>query len=124
MDGVLHTARLELILLGPERAREVASGRNLNGHPWADGYPLGSTLLRAELTSAAAAQRRPLGAFGTYQLIRRADGHVIGDVGFMGRPTTRVPSRSAARSPRTHAARATPPRRSRRCSAGCAASRA
>ena len=50
------------------------------------GYPLGSSLLGAELTLAAAAQKRPLGAFGSYQVIRRADGHVIGDVGFMGPP--------------------------------------
>ncbi len=86
MDGVLHTARLELVLLEPEEARDLAAGRNANGHPWAAGYPLGSTLLRAELTAAAAAQQRPLGAFGTYQLVRRADDAVIGDVGFMGPP--------------------------------------
>lgn len=86
MDGVLHTARLELVLLKPEEARDLAAGRNANGYPWADGYPLGSTLLRAELTAAAAAQQRPLGPFGTYQLVRRADDRVIGDVGFMGPP--------------------------------------
>jgi RimJ/RimL family protein N-acetyltransferase len=86
MDGVLYTARLDLMLLDPDGARELSEGRMHNRNPWADGYPLGSTLLRAELTSAAAALRRPLGAFGTYQLIRRADGHVIGDVGFMGPP--------------------------------------
>jgi len=86
MDGVLRTARLELVLLEPAGARELADGRNHDGHPWAAGYPLGSTLLRAELTSAAAAQQRPLGAFGTYQAVRRADGRVIGDVGFMGPP--------------------------------------
>ena len=57
-----------------------------NGHPWASGYPLGSTLLSAELTAAAAAQDRPLGEFGSYQVVRRADGCVIGDVGFMGPP--------------------------------------
>ena len=35
---------------------------------------------------AAAAADRPLGAFGSYQVVRRADGRVIGDVGFMGPP--------------------------------------
>ncbi len=86
MGSVLSTSRLELVLLEPDRARSLAAGDNDNGHPWAAGYPLGSTLLRAELTAAAAAQRMPLGEFGTYQVIRRADGCVIGDVGFMGPP--------------------------------------
>jgi RimJ/RimL family protein N-acetyltransferase len=86
MGRVLHTARLDLVLLEPAVARALATGTNQDGHPWAAGYPLGSSLLGAELTAAAAAQKRPLGAFGTYQLIRRADGHVIGDVGFMGPP--------------------------------------
>ena len=86
MDGTLYTARLELILLEPEGARELADGHNPDGYPWAEGYPLGSTLLRAELTAAAAAHRTPLGPFGTYQVIRRADDCVIGDVGFMGPP--------------------------------------
>ena len=86
MGAVLHTARLELVLLDPEHARALAAGIEHNGHHWADGYPLGSSLLRAELTAAADALRRPLGEFGTYQVIRRADGYVIGDVGFMGPP--------------------------------------
>ena len=82
---VLHTERLELVLLDPATARLLAAGRP-DGRPWADGYPLGSSLLRAELTVAAAAQERPLGAFGSYQIVRREDGTVIGDVGFMGPP--------------------------------------
>jgi len=86
MGSVLSTPRLELVLLEPVGARALAAGINDNGHPWAAGYPLGSTLLRAELTAAAAAQDAPLGEFGTYQVIRRADGCVIGDVGFMGPP--------------------------------------
>jgi len=86
MRSVLYTPRLELALLEPEEARELAAGRCANGRPWASGYPLGSTLLAAELTAAAAAQRAPLGQFGTYQVIRRTDGCVIGDVGFMGPP--------------------------------------
>ncbi len=86
MGSVLHTPRLELTLLEPEGARSLAEGINDNGHPWAAGYPLGSTLLRAELTAAAAAQHAPLGEFGSYQIVRRADGCVIGDIGFMGPP--------------------------------------
>ena len=85
MGQVLHTARLDLVLLGPAAARELTTGIQ-NSHPWAAGYPLASSLLRAELTLAAAAQRHPLGGFGTYQVIRRSDDRVIGDVGFMGPP--------------------------------------
>ena len=76
MGSVLVTPRLELVLLAPEPARALAAGRT-NGRRWASGYPLASTLLSAELTAAAAAQDRPLGEFGTYQVIRRADGCVI-----------------------------------------------
>ena len=86
MEDVLHTERLDLILLRPAAARGLATGAQADGHPWAPGYPLGSTLLRAELTLAAAAKERPLGAFGSYQVVRRADGAVIGDVGFLGPP--------------------------------------
>jgi RimJ/RimL family protein N-acetyltransferase len=86
MGQVLHTPRLELVLLEPVGARALVAGVNHNGHPWADGYPLGSSLLRAELTLAAAAHKAPLGEFGTYQVIRRADDQVIGDVGFFGPP--------------------------------------
>ena len=86
MGQVLHTARLDLVLMEPDEARALVAGTHRNGHAWADGYPLASSLLRAELTLAAAAHRLPLGVFGTYQVIRRADDQVIGDVGFMGPP--------------------------------------
>jgi RimJ/RimL family protein N-acetyltransferase len=86
MGQVLHTARLDLVLLEPQGARALTDGDKPNGNPWAHGYPLGSSLLRAEMTLAAAAHKRPLGPFGTYQVVRRADGRVIGDVGFMGPP--------------------------------------
>jgi RimJ/RimL family protein N-acetyltransferase len=86
MGRVMHTPRLDLVLLEPVEARALAAGINHDGHPWASGYPLASSLLRAELTLAAAAQKAPLGAFGSYQVIRRADHQVIGDVGFMGPP--------------------------------------
>ena len=86
MGGILSTPRLELVLLSPESARALTAGITHNGRPWAAGYPLASTLLCAELTAAAAAQDAPLGEFGTYQVIRRADDCVIGDIGFMGPP--------------------------------------
>jgi RimJ/RimL family protein N-acetyltransferase len=86
MGQALHTPRLDLVLLDPDEARALIDGDRRNGHAWADGYPLGSSLLRAEMTVAAAAQQRPLGGFGTYQLVRRGDDRIIGDVGFMGPP--------------------------------------
>ena len=85
-EAVLYTPRLELVLLEPDVARALAAGRHQNGHPWAPGYPMASSLLRAELTAAADAHGRPLGPFGTYQVIRRLDGAVIGDAGFLGPP--------------------------------------
>jgi RimJ/RimL family protein N-acetyltransferase len=86
MPRVLHTARLDLVLLEPEAARPLATGANPDGQAWAPGYPLAATLLYAELVAAAAEGGRPLGEFGTYQVIRKEDGAVIGDAGFLGPP--------------------------------------
>jgi RimJ/RimL family protein N-acetyltransferase len=86
MGQMLHTPRLDLVLMEDAEARALSDGCQRNAHPWAIGYPLASSLLRAEMTLAATAQERPLGVFGTYQVIRRADGNVIGDVGFLGPP--------------------------------------
>ena len=86
MTRVLRTARLDLVLLEPEPARVLATGANPDGHAWAPGYPLAATLLYAELTAAADDGGRPLGPFGTYQVVRRDDGAVIGDAGFLGPP--------------------------------------
>src|SRR3954470_8529585 len=86
MTNVLRTARLDLVLLEPAPARALATGANPDGHTWAPGYPLADSLLYAELTAAAADGGRPLGAFGTYQIVRRDDGSVIGDAGFLGPP--------------------------------------
>ena len=83
---MLHTPRLDLVLMEHEEARALSDGSDRNGYAWAPGYPLASSLLRAELTLAAVAQERPLGVFGTYQVVRRADTRVIGDVGFLGPP--------------------------------------
>jgi RimJ/RimL family protein N-acetyltransferase len=86
MTNVLRTARLDLVLLEPEPARALATGANPDGHTWAPGYPLAASLLYAELTTAAADGGRPLGAFGTYQIVRHEDDAVIGDAGFLGPP--------------------------------------
>jgi RimJ/RimL family protein N-acetyltransferase len=86
MEDVLRTERLDLVLLDPEGARRLVAGARRDGEAWAPGYPLASTLLGAELTLAAATTQRPLGRFGSYQVVRRADARVIGDVGFMGPP--------------------------------------
>ena len=86
MVEAIHTPRLDLQPLEPPAARALVAGDSGNGHPWASGYPLGSSLLRAELTLAADARKLALRGFGSFQMIRRADGNVIGDVGFMGPP--------------------------------------
>ena len=64
MGPELHMSRLDLVLMDAEEARALTGGVSEDGHPWAAGYPLGSSLLRAELTLAAEAQRTPHGAFG------------------------------------------------------------
>ncbi len=87
MTHALHTSRLDLVLLEPEGARALTiGGAPQDGYRWGRGYPLAASLLYAELTASAAEGGRPLGPFGTYQLVRRADNEVIGDAGFLGPP--------------------------------------
>ena len=62
-------------------AAPLAAGTLLHPH-----VLLRTLLTFVVMTLAAAAQDRPLGRFGTYQVVRRADDQVIGDVGFMGPP--------------------------------------
>jgi RimJ/RimL family protein N-acetyltransferase len=65
----------------------------LDGHsspdperPWAEGYPLDGTLVALAIQvdlAGRGVERRP---FGHFQVIRREDGAVIGDIGFHAPP--------------------------------------
>jgi RimJ/RimL family protein N-acetyltransferase len=61
-------------------------GNNIGPYAWADGYPLDGTLVSTRWY----VQQRSAGdwrrGFGVYQIVRRRDRMVIGDIGFHAAP--------------------------------------
>jgi RimJ/RimL family protein N-acetyltransferase len=86
MANTLVTRRLLMVQLDVEEAVALVDGRGGSGRLWAPGYPDDGALVAAGLVMTAAKQGRDLGPFGTYEIIRRRDGAVIGAAGFVGPP--------------------------------------
>jgi RimJ/RimL family protein N-acetyltransferase len=86
MANAIVTRRLLLVQLGVEEAVALVDGRGSERRQWAAGYPNDGALVAAGLVMTAAQRGRDLGAFGTYQIVRRRDGSVIGACGFFGPP--------------------------------------
>jgi GNAT superfamily N-acetyltransferase len=80
------TRRLLMVQLGVEEAVALVDGRGGNDRPWAPGYPDDGALMAAGFVMTAAQHGRDLGPYGTYEIIRRSDGAVIGAAGFQGQP--------------------------------------
>ena len=64
----------------------MVNGHRPVGARWAAGYPTDATLVSAGFVVTAEAEGHPLGPWGVYQMVRRADDVVIGDCGFLGPP--------------------------------------
>jgi RimJ/RimL family protein N-acetyltransferase len=86
MANRILTPRLRMVQLGADEAAALVDGRGGSGRTWAPGYPDDGALMAAGFVMTAARGGRDLGAFGTYELIRREDGAVIGAAGFLGPP--------------------------------------
>jgi RimJ/RimL family protein N-acetyltransferase len=82
----IETDRLCLRQLQVEEGRELLQGRADPERPWMSGYPIQGTLIAVEAVVRAVDSGAQPGAFGVYQLVRSADGQVIGDIGFHGPP--------------------------------------
>lgn len=78
----LHTPRLRLRLASPVEMRALLNGGRVPGQRWERGYPLDGTLV-AMAMQVEQPRRTP---FGHYQIFRRRDDAVIGDIGFHGPP--------------------------------------
>ena len=100
-----------MVQLGVEEAVALVDGRGGSDRPWAPGYPDDGALVAAGFVMTAAQHGRDLGPYGTYEIIRRSDGAVIGAAGFTAGPTTPARCASATGSPSRRAGTATPPRR-------------
>jgi ribosomal-protein-alanine N-acetyltransferase len=77
----LWTARLLLHALTVVEARTIRAGETLPARPFAAGYPLQDTFDGLGLFLGHADER-----FGFSLIIRRRDGLVIGEIGFVGPP--------------------------------------
>lgn len=86
MANAIVTKRLLMVELEVEDAVALVDGRHPEGRPWAPGYPDDGALVAAGLVVSAAQRGSDLGGFGTYQIVRRSDGSVIGACGFFGPP--------------------------------------
>jgi RimJ/RimL family protein N-acetyltransferase len=86
MPNHIFTPRLLMVELGVEEAVALVDGRGGSGRTWAPGYPDDGALVAAGFVMTAAKHGRDLESFGTYEIIRRRDGAVIGAAGFFGPP--------------------------------------
>jgi RimJ/RimL family protein N-acetyltransferase len=77
----LTTSRLLLHALTVEEARVIRAGGTLPAWPFADGYPLPDTYDGLGLFLGHGEER-----FGFSLVVRRVDGLVIGEIGFVGPP--------------------------------------
>jgi ribosomal-protein-alanine N-acetyltransferase len=78
----IETPRLLLHPLTREQAELVLAGETPAGLPFAEGYPLPDTADGVRLFL-----RHGTEGFGSYLVVRREDGVVIGEIGFHGPPT-------------------------------------
>ncbi len=86
MVNQILTERLRLLQLDVVQARNLLAGRANSERPWIRGYPIDGTMVAAEAFLRAADAGIDFGPYGMYQLVRRADSMVVGDIGFHAPP--------------------------------------
>jgi RimJ/RimL family protein N-acetyltransferase len=82
----IETDRLLLRLVDAAEAQRICSREPSTADRWAPGYPFEGDLAALGGFLAATAQRGDQGAFGYYQILRRADDLAVGGIGFKGPP--------------------------------------
>ncbi|TRV75758.1 GNAT family N-acetyltransferase [Streptomyces sp. 130] len=85
----LETPRLLLHPMTPADAEHVAAGSPPAGARWAPGHPSPGEQGAAARFLAACAESGDPSPFGSYEIRLRADGTVIGGIGFHGAPDQR-----------------------------------
>jgi RimJ/RimL family protein N-acetyltransferase len=80
---VIDTQRLQIALMPLEVAEALVHGHRPAGVNWPDDYPTDSTLVAASMLFASETEGRPLGPWSVYQMVRKADGRVVGGLGFV-----------------------------------------
>jgi RimJ/RimL family protein N-acetyltransferase len=78
----IDTERLRLRRLTPADIDALLEGVPLDGCPWAPGYPQDGTLVAAAMQIRLQEMGEASERFAQFQIIRRDDSVVIGDIGF------------------------------------------
>src|SRR6266496_3172732 len=86
MVNQILTERLWLLQLDVAQARNLLEGRADSERPWMRGYPIDGSLVAAEAFLRTVDAGIDPGPYGMYQLVRRADSVVVGDIGFHAPP--------------------------------------
>jgi RimJ/RimL family protein N-acetyltransferase len=86
MVNQIVTERLRLRQLDVGEARALLDGYAQPERPWIGGYPIEGTLIAVEAFLRQVSAGDEPGAYGVYQLIRRTDSFVLGDIGFHAPP--------------------------------------
>lgn len=82
----IEAERLVLRELGATEASSIMDGRTPPGQTWATGYPLPGTTVAARMFVRLCDAGGYQAGFGMYQIVERAGGRVIGDIGFHSAP--------------------------------------
>jgi RimJ/RimL family protein N-acetyltransferase len=82
----LVSPRLLLRLRSPAEIRSLLDGHRPAGVRWAAGYPLDGTLVGAAMQAELHERGVDTAGFGQFQIVRRHDAKVIGDIGFHAPP--------------------------------------
>ena len=69
-------------------AEALLERKNVSPYSWADGYPLDDTLVATRWYVKQRCEGVWRKGFGVYQIVRRLDRMVIGDIGFHGAPSS------------------------------------
>ncbi|MZD09438.1 GNAT family N-acetyltransferase [Streptomyces sp. SID5785] len=82
----ITTARLTLHEISREAAADLNSGGGDGGFPWLGGGPADGTRIGSGITVKAWDEDAYRSGWGTYVLVRGADGHALGGIGFHSPP--------------------------------------
>ncbi len=84
--NVIDTGRIRLREVPPAEAQTLAHHIHCGAYAWAEGYPVHGTLMASRMLLKQIETLQWRLGFGMYQIIRRGDETIVGDIGFHGAP--------------------------------------
>lgn len=82
----LHTERLTLRPITVDEAERIVARQPAPQNAWAPDFPFDGDVVGLTMFLRATTAHGDLHPFGHYVIVRTADGHAIGGIGFKGRP--------------------------------------